>query len=190
VGDTTWGVNVNGVPCDSFFNIIREPLLSSSPAPSITLRYGSPAIDAGSPDLPLDPDSTVADAGARYFSQADSIALAVEPLVSEVEKGDTLFYEIAVANPGTGTFAGQIWSEIDLPWGGTISPYGSPRNATYGPGYDASSLISVRIAQGAPADSGYVFRVNLGFYPETVLRSDSFELTVLEQSGLPMLFDR
>jgi hypothetical protein len=51
-------------------------------------------------------------------------------------------------------------------------------------------VISVRIAPGAPADSGYVFRVNLGFYPETVLRSDSFELTVLEQSGLPMLFDR
>jgi hypothetical protein len=129
----------------------------------------------------------VADAGARYFSQADSIGLAVSPLGSEVPQGDTLFYEIAIENPGTGTFAGQIWSEIDLPWGGKISPYGSPRNLTCGPGYDSSLLRSVRVAPGAPPDSGYVFRVNLGFYPGTVLRSASFPFTVLpdEMSGMP-----
>lgn len=180
VGDTTWGVNGNGVPCDSFFNIVRDPLLSSSLPWEMNLRYGSPAIDAGSPDLPLDPDGTIADVGARYFSQKDSVRVVLEPLEQEVEQGDTLFYQLTIENPGTGTLVGQIWSEIDLPWGGTISPYSGPRNVTYGPGYESSSLRPLRIAPGVPPDSGYVFRVAIGFYPGTTIAYDSFPFTVLE----------
>lgn len=183
VGDTTWGVNANGVPCDSFFNIVRDPLLSSSLPEEMTLLYGSPAIDAGSPDLPQDPDSTLSDAGARYFSQTDSISVDIEPVIPEVERGDTLFYQITVENPGTGTFAGQIWSEIDLPWGGTISPYSGPKDVTYEPSYYLSAVRPVKISQGAPVDSGYVFRVKLGFYPDATLASDSLEFTVLEAAG-------
>jgi hypothetical protein len=67
VGDTTWGFNRNGVPCDSFHNIIRDPLFVDTADFDFNLLANSPCIDAGDPDSPLDPDSTIADIGAFYY---------------------------------------------------------------------------------------------------------------------------
>lgn len=67
VGDTTWGFNRNGVPCDSFYNIFRDPLFADTANFDFHLLAYSPCIDAGDPDSPLDPDSTIADIGAFYY---------------------------------------------------------------------------------------------------------------------------
>jgi|GEM_PF-1653722 len=67
VGDTTWGFNSNGVPCDCFHNIIRDPLFADAGNYDFDLLEASPCIDAGDPNSPLDPDSTIADIGAYYY---------------------------------------------------------------------------------------------------------------------------
>ncbi len=66
-GDTTWGLNPNGVPCDSFYNIIRDPLFVDIKNSNYHLTVNSPCIDAGDPKSPLDPDTTIADIGAFYY---------------------------------------------------------------------------------------------------------------------------
>ncbi len=67
VGDTTWGFNLNGTPCDSFYNIIRDPLFVDTANFDFHLLVNSPCIDAGDPSSPLDPDTTIADMGAFYY---------------------------------------------------------------------------------------------------------------------------
>jgi parallel beta-helix repeat protein len=67
VGDTTWGFNLNGVPCDSFYNITRDPLFVDTANFDFHLLVNSPCIDAGDPSSPLDPDTTIADMGAFYY---------------------------------------------------------------------------------------------------------------------------
>ena len=54
LGDTTWGTNVNGTPCDSFYNIIRDPIFVD-PGTDYHLQESSPCIGAGdghAPSLP------------------------------------------------------------------------------------------------------------------------------------------
>ncbi|HEX9916666.1 MAG TPA: choice-of-anchor Q domain-containing protein [candidate division Zixibacteria bacterium] len=46
VGDTTWGTNANGTPCDSFHNIIRDPMFVN-PDADYHLQRGSVCVDAG-----------------------------------------------------------------------------------------------------------------------------------------------
>jgi hypothetical protein len=73
---------------DSVFgNIDGNPLLVNPDGGDFHLQPGSPAIDAGLPSLPLDPDGTVADLGPFFFPQGTgapeisdaSIAMNVAP---------------------------------------------------------------------------------------------------------------
>ena len=65
------GMAANAVAgTDSVFgNIDGDPLLVDADAGDFHLQPGSPAIDAGLPSLPLDPDGTVADLGPFFFNQ-------------------------------------------------------------------------------------------------------------------------
>ena len=53
------------------FVIYADPLFTDSDNDDFTLQWGSPAIDAGDPTSPLDPDDTRADIGTFYFDQND-----------------------------------------------------------------------------------------------------------------------
>lgn len=48
-GDTTWGTNFNGTACDSFYNIMGDPLFSDTT--DYALLCSSVCIDAGDPSL-------------------------------------------------------------------------------------------------------------------------------------------
>ena len=62
--------NTNGDSCDTYMNIFLDPLFQSTTGDSaFRLTSDSPCIDAGDPESPLDPDSTIADIGAYYFHQ-------------------------------------------------------------------------------------------------------------------------
>jgi hypothetical protein len=87
VGDTTWGFNSNGLPCDSFYNIIRDPLFADRSRFDFHLTNSSPCIDAGDPNSPLDPDNTIADMGAFYYDQSQTF-------VGEEETGLPVEFEL------------------------------------------------------------------------------------------------
>ena len=61
-------------------NIISDPMFLDVFNNNYHLRWGSPAIDAGDPNSPLDPDGTRADMGAYYFDQRDSIPPSISIL--------------------------------------------------------------------------------------------------------------
>lgn len=86
VGDTTWGVNYSSTPCDSFYNIIRDPLFSTVPDSLYYLQDKSPCIDAGDPKSPKDPNNTIADIGAFYYHLPTDVREDGEPdLISNFE---------------------------------------------------------------------------------------------------------
>jgi hypothetical protein len=61
-------------------NIDADPLLTDPDNLDFTLQPDSPAIDAGDPNLPGDPDGTVADLGPYYFDQtATAVSTLPEP---------------------------------------------------------------------------------------------------------------
>jgi hypothetical protein len=61
--------NSNGDSCDAYGNLFLDPMFVDTAAGDYHLLAGSPCIDAGDPNSPRDPDSTVADIGAYYYAQ-------------------------------------------------------------------------------------------------------------------------
>jgi hypothetical protein len=62
--------NANGDSSDIYSNIFLDPLFVDPDSSDYNLQENSPCIDAGDPESPLDPDSTIVDMGAFYYSQS------------------------------------------------------------------------------------------------------------------------
>ncbi len=94
VGNTTWGTNFNGTPCDSFYNIIRDPLFADTI--DFELLCNSPCIDAGDSSVEV-PNSggcridmgrsefpyIIGDANGDYVIDIGDIILAINYLFIE-----------------------------------------------------------------------------------------------------------
>jgi|GEM_PF-366427 len=80
-------VNANGDSCDMYHNIYFDPQFIAPAQGTFSLFSSSPCIDAGDPDSPLDPDSTIADIGAFYFDQSLPM---IEDLVIIIEGDDVI----------------------------------------------------------------------------------------------------
>ncbi|MBI5060605.1 right-handed parallel beta-helix repeat-containing protein [candidate division KSB1 bacterium] len=65
--------NANGDSADIYENIFEDPMFADTSNGDYSLLPGSPCIDAGDPELPRDPDSTIADIGASFFMQDLSV---------------------------------------------------------------------------------------------------------------------
>jgi hypothetical protein len=65
--------NNNGDSCDVYMNIFLDPMFMNPEGGDYHLQAGSPCIDAGDPTSHPDPDGTIADIGAFYFSQSGVI---------------------------------------------------------------------------------------------------------------------
>ncbi len=71
--------NANGDSCDIYYNIQMDPMFADPLTNDYHLQWCSPCIDAGDPNSPLDPDSTIVDMGAYYYHQNVAID---EPSIS------------------------------------------------------------------------------------------------------------
>ncbi|MBU1636533.1 right-handed parallel beta-helix repeat-containing protein, partial [bacterium] len=76
--------NANGDSCDTYYNIFEDPLFIDAENDNYHLQEGSPCIDAGDPNLPYDPDGTIADIGAYYFPQTQAINDPLSSLPTEL----------------------------------------------------------------------------------------------------------
>ncbi len=65
-------------------NITSDPQFVNAASDDYHLKQGSPCIDTGDPNSPLDPDNTRADMGALYYNQGTGIA-GKNPFVSSLE---------------------------------------------------------------------------------------------------------
>jgi len=74
--------NANGDSCDIYYNIQMDPMFIDPTTNDYHLQWCSPCIDAGDPNSPLDPDSTIVDMGAYYYHQNVAID---EPSISVEE---------------------------------------------------------------------------------------------------------
>ncbi len=63
-----WNISGNYYPQGGEGNISSDPLFIDPVNGDFHLQPGSPCIDAGDPDSPLDPDGTTADMGAFYYT--------------------------------------------------------------------------------------------------------------------------
>lgn len=93
-GDTTWGTNFNGTPCDSFYNIMRDPLFADTI--DFELLCNSPCIDAGDSSAQV-PDSggcridigknefhyLIADANSDYVIDIADVVFVINYLFAE-----------------------------------------------------------------------------------------------------------
>jgi hypothetical protein len=66
-------VNINGDSWDIYHNIFLDPMFVNPDSDDFNLQWNSPCIDAGDPESPLDPDSTIADIGAFYYDQTQGV---------------------------------------------------------------------------------------------------------------------
>lgn len=66
-------------------NIIQDPMFVLLDSLDLHLQPGSPCIDTGDPDSPLDPDSTRADIGAYYHDQRVSVPLVRNPIAFNLD---------------------------------------------------------------------------------------------------------
>jgi hypothetical protein len=84
-----------------------DPLFVDLENGDVNLQWGSPLIDAGDPDSPLDPDDTRADIGALYFDQSNSVGEDGE------EAGRP--HSFAVGGPYPNPFNGSTTIQVALP---------------------------------------------------------------------------
>ncbi len=100
------GTQANALsPTDAIYgNIDVAPMLSDPDALDFTLLPGSPAIDAGDPASPPDPDGTIADIGPFFFDQATVGVGDGGPADGSSGAGATLSL-VAAPNPSPGRTA-------------------------------------------------------------------------------------
>jgi parallel beta-helix repeat protein len=87
-------------------NIDADPMFVNPDSGDYNLQWGSPCIDAGDPNSPLDPDSTRADMGALYYNQNPSF-------IADEEHGQPLDFNLQ--SPYPNPFNSQTTISYSLP---------------------------------------------------------------------------
>ena len=66
-------------------NLYANPMFINANENNFSLREGSPCIDGGDPDFPLDPDSTISDIGAFYYNTDTTGLFDLNDLLNQID---------------------------------------------------------------------------------------------------------
>lgn len=126
-------VNTNSDSCDTFFNIFADPLFEDTSNSNFQITWAnyptwdetrSPCIDAGDPNLPFDPDSTVPDIGAFYYHQIpQALPQAIDDLTITQLGNDAVLSWSPVVND---TWGNPIDVSFYVVYMSTIDPFFIP----------------------------------------------------------------
>jgi len=108
--------NVNGDSCDQWYNLFIDPLFDLSQETPYHLLADSPAIDAGNPEDPFDPDDTIADIGIHFY---DHSGFVEDSPVTQVPGSGKLLH--AWPNPFNSTV--RLSFETPIPGAGSYAIY-------------------------------------------------------------------
>jgi len=169
--------NYNGDPADIFLNIFMNPMYVNAGSGDYTLQMDSPAIDAGDPMTPFDPDGTRPDLGAFYYDQGAMADLTLDVTYisgSPVPtNGGNLNFGVFVENTGTSTISFDAWLAISYE-GGSASTVVLRNLVDYQPGWtiDRPSIF-FPIPSGYAAGD-YMMYGRLGNHPNEIWLEDGF----------------
>ncbi len=166
-------VNNNGDSCDVFYNIFLDPLFIDST--DFHLQADSPCIDAGDPNSPLDPDSTIADIGAYYFVHNYPLITLTphNPPIRIPAGGGFFVYNAAIRNPSADPIHFDAWTEVILPNGSAYGPFIVRTNLLIPPETTLMRQLTQFVPGNAPSGN-FTYIGNAGIYPDSITSSDSF----------------
>ncbi len=137
--------------------------------------------------MPWDPDNTRPDQGALYFV-APICSVDLQPYGAPIfipSTGGSFDYDITVTNIVDSTIVIDVWIEVDIPYGGTISPLMIRMNNTLAPGETVVRTLTQDVPGSAPSGY-YTYRAIGGIYPDTEYDWDSFNFGKLADDGSPV----
>ena len=176
--------NVNGDSCDAYYNIQEDPLFIDPYNSYYHLTENSPCIDAGDPNSPYDPDSTIADMGAFYFDQSvvpdyEVVLTPYNPPIEIPAGGGTFAYNVQLINNTTVPHNFYAVLFADMPNG---NQYGPISPTPYLVQLPAGGTIDVDLTQNVPGNAPagvYTFWSKIGTGYDAVMDSSGFTFTKL-----------
>jgi len=157
---------------------------ASFPVPDSTRSH---CIDAGDPNLPLDPDHTRADVGALYFDQSypDLIVTLTPygtPIIIPQAGGEFDFNFRVDFNETPPTFTFHAWFMLQAPDSSWLGPVMGPIPLpAQEPGTFIEFDTTYVVESGLPTGI-YIFESRIGLYPNWAWDTDSFTFEIVEDS--------
>jgi parallel beta-helix repeat protein/predicted outer membrane repeat protein len=149
-------------------NIDGDPLFVGPERDDFHLRWRSPCIDAGDPNLPPDPDGTRSDMGAFCFDQDLLAVVEVYPHDSPVvipPEGGEISYDGWIFNLFEYNLTVDVRSYVYIPGIGRPSRLDRRNNITIAPGDSVGEIDIMRAVPGGAPAGDYTFVAYLGDYP-------------------------
>lgn len=183
------GVNANGDSCDTFMNILLDPLFINPAASNYHLQQTSPCIDAGDPSLPADPDSTIADLGAFYFPQGSASLLIItltplNPPIQVPAGGGSFGFMVMLENSSNEPVTFDVWTESTLPGGAVYGPLIQRLGLSIPGGGTVSRRLTQYVPAAAPAGN-YIMTGAARTLPDSAESVDSFPFVKLPGESVP-----
>lgn len=174
-------------PISGTGNITDDPMFVNPDSLNFYLQSGSPCIDTGDPNSPLDPDSTRADMGCFYFDQSAGSPVSVtltpyNPPIQIPASGGSFDFNIAVAVDGMTPQTFDVWIMVTLPNGFPYGPVLGPVNLTLPGGASLGRDRTQAVPPGAP-EGDYAYVAYVGAYPDDIWDEDSFPFEKLGTNG-------
>lgn len=146
---------------------------------NFNLQGNSPAIDAGDPTDPYDPDGTIADQGALPFDHNaphPDLYLNLEPMADPIyflPQGGQFTFDLELWNIAENALTTDVWTEVELPNGSFYGPL-LLREDVELPSDSYMSRNFSQIVPGTAPGGWYYYWAYIGTYPDQPIDEDSF----------------